>query len=269
MLTDIWITAVFALFIWWFSTGVILLVVRRADVLGGPAHAKATLFAVPLLALGVALVSISSTGADVASVYMAFAGALAIWGWVELAFLTGVITGPEKRDCPPGLTGRARFIRAWWTVAHHELALLAGLVLVEMLSRDTTNKVAFWAYFILFIARILAKLNVFFGIPRINTEFVPRPLAHLKSYFRRGPITAMFPVSVTILSFGTACFMQSLWSAETETMIVATTLLTTLSALALLEHWLMVVPLPDAKLWRWMLPAPVDLTSEERKTNGL
>ena len=27
-----------------------------------------------------------------------------------------------------------------------------------------------------------------------------------------------------------------------------------LAALALLEHWFMVLPLPDEKLWRWMLP---------------
>ncbi|WP_306372378.1 DUF3623 family protein [Roseovarius gaetbuli] len=33
-------------------------------------------------------------------------------------------------------------------------------------------------------------------------------------------------------------------------------LLAAISGLALLEHWLMVLPLPDAKLWRWMLPAP-------------
>ena len=26
------------------------------------------------------------------------------------------------------------------------------------------------------------------------------------------------------------------------------------SLLALLEHWFMVLPLPDQKLWRWMLP---------------
>jgi hypothetical protein len=31
-----------------------------------------------------------------------------------------------------------------------------------------------------------------------------------------------------------------------------------------LEHWLMVVPLPDAKLWRWMLPAQKTMTKEER-----
>jgi hypothetical protein len=30
--------------------------------------------------------------------------------------------------------------------------------------------------------------------------------------------------------------------------------LSALTALALLEHWFMVLPLPDEKLWRWMLP---------------
>ena len=38
-------------------------------------------------------------------------------------------------------------------------------------------------------------------------------------------------------------------------MQVGFALLLALSALATLEHWLMVIPLPDAKLWRWMLPA--------------
>lgn len=269
MLSEIWITALVAMFVWWFSTGVILLVVRRADVIGGHAPAMATVLGLPLLALGLAVVTVSASADDTTSVYLAFLGALAIWGWIELAFLTGVITGPEKRHCPPGLTGRARFVRAWWTVAYHELVLLAGLVAIEALTRGAENNVAFWTYLILFIARILAKLNVFFGIPRINTEFVPRPLAHLTSYFRRGPITAMFPLAITTLSFGTACFMQRLWVADTEQAVVAATLLTALSALALLEHWLMIVPLPDAKLWRWMLPAPADLTSEERKTHGL
>jgi putative photosynthetic complex assembly protein 2 len=42
------------------------------------------------------------------------------------------------------------------------------------------------------------------------------------------------------------------------------TLLTTLSALALLEHWLMVLPLPDAKLWRWMLPGSKTSLSNQK-----
>ena len=39
-------------------------------------------------------------------------------------------------------------------------------------------------------ARILAKLNLFFGVPRINIQFLPRPLAHLASHFRVSRITA-------------------------------------------------------------------------------
>ena len=34
------------------------------------------------------------------------------------------------------------------------------------------------------------------------------------------------------------------------------TLLSALTVLALLEHWFMVLPLPDQKLWRWMIPQP-------------
>ncbi|MEO0929805.1 MAG: DUF3623 family protein, partial [Pseudomonadota bacterium] len=52
--------------------------------------------------------------------------------------------------------------------------------------------------------------------------------------------------------------------AQSDVTVVGFALLTALSALALLEHWLMVVPLPDAKLWRWMLPAPKTMTEEER-----
>jgi hypothetical protein len=122
-----------------------------------------------------------------------FPRALAIWGWIEMAFLTGIIAGPERRECPPGLEGSARFARAWSTVSHHEVALLAGLVLIVVATTGGANQVALWTYLILFLARISAKLNLFFGVPRINMEFVPARLVHLKSYFRRGPVTAAFP----------------------------------------------------------------------------
>ncbi|SEK95284.1 putative photosynthetic complex assembly protein 2 [Roseovarius nanhaiticus] len=269
MFAEIWIAAFTALFVWWFSTGAILIAVRRADRGGPGAHLMNTLLGLPLLVLGLALVSTTSGGGGIAPAYAGFLGALAIWGWIELAFLSGVITGPERRGCPPGLAPGARFMRAWWTVAYHELALLAGLVIVAVLSYGQTTDVALWTYLILFIARISAKLNVFFGVPRINTEFVPSPLVHLTSYFRQRPVTLMFPVSITILSAGTTCFLRVLWAAESDGAIVAATLLVTLSTLALVEHWLMIVPLPDAKLWRWMLPASSGSTSKESKTHGL
>jgi putative photosynthetic complex assembly protein 2 len=47
----------------------------------------------------------------------------------------------------------------------------------------------------------------------------------------------------------------ALFSASTVEAQIGHALLFALCALATLEHWLMVIPLPDAKLWRWMLPA--------------
>jgi putative photosynthetic complex assembly protein 2 len=257
---------VIAIFLWWFFTGAILLAVRWADRHGGGAHGMVVLAGVPFLALGVAGVITSLPGQSVEAVYAGFLGALAIWGWIEMAFLTGIIAGPERRDCPVGLSGMARFWRAWNTVAHHELALTLGLFAIVAMASGAANQVALWTYLILYVARVSAKLNLFFGVPRINLEFIPARLSHLKGYFRRGPVTPAFPIAVTFLTFATGCFIERMMRAEGGVDIAAYTLLAALSALALLEHWLMVVPLPDAKLWRWMLPNPSKSQDPSRKT---
>ncbi|QUJ78384.1 DUF3623 domain-containing protein [Sulfitobacter albidus] len=251
-----WVAAATAVFAWWFFTGAILLLVRRADAGNAVAHGRNVFLSVPLAAFGFALLVVSAQAMSVPNAYASFIAVLLIWGWIELAFLSGVITGPERRPCPAGLTGAARFARAWDTVSTHELLLAAGLLAVAVISFGAENAVGFWAYLILFTARISAKLNLFFGVPRINTEFVPAPLEHLKSYFRQGPITMAFPIGVTFLSVTAACFAERLISAATPADAVGFALLTALATLAAIEHWLMVVPLPDAKLWRWMLPAP-------------
>ena len=255
MLASPWIAALLAIFSWWFFTGIILLIVRRADRKGATAHSASVVLSVPFFALGVAGLVVSGSALTILNVYIAFFSVLLVWGWIELAFLSGIIMGPERRPCPKGLTGWARFMRAWHTLSHHELLLLCGLLIVTLTTATAPNTLGFWTYLILFVARISAKLNLFFGVPRINTEFVPKPLEHLKSYFRQGNITLAFVLGVTFLSFATACFAERLFTAETAQMEVAYALLLALSTLATLEHWLMVIPLPDAKLWRWMLPA--------------
>ena len=260
----IWSASLIALFTWWFATGAILYVIRRADRTGGNAYNVAVFLSVPVLALGVAGVILSAPDTGFAGLYKGFFGALGIWGWIELSFLSGVITGPGRANCPDGLAGAPRFWRAWDALAHHEILLLAGLAFVVLATSGAENQIALWTYAILFFARISAKLNLFFGVPRINFEFLPVPLQHLRSHLRRGPITAFFPLSITVLSFGTACFAQLMMTADNAVPATGYALLTSLSALALLEHWFMVIPLPDAKLWRWMLP---ELTAAQtRKT---
>ncbi|MEM9585138.1 MAG: putative photosynthetic complex assembly protein PuhE [Pseudomonadota bacterium] len=256
MMAAPWIAAIFAVFAWWFFTGAILLIVRKSDASDAVAHGRSVFLTVPLASLGFAGLVVSSTEMTLQNVYISFLSVLLIWGWIELAFLAGIITGPERRPCPAGLSGRDRFLRAWNTVSYHELLLFGALLAILVITTRAENTFGFWTYLILFTARISAKLNLYFGVPRINTEFVPVPLQHLKSYFRQGPITAAFPVGVTFLSITAACFAERMISANTPELTVGFALLTALATLATIEHWLMVIPLPDAKLWRWMLPAP-------------
>ena len=252
MLANPWIAALIALFLWWFSTGAILFVVRRADGDGPDGHVWASLLSMPVLFAGVVGLKMSLPVESANGAYMGFLAALAIWGWIELAFLSGLVTGPNRAPCPADLPGWDRFKLALGAILYHEGLLILALLALWGLSVGAPNQSAVWTFAVLFFARVSAKLNLFFGVPRINTEFIPRPLAHLPSYFRIRRLNWVFPISVTALSFATACWLERLIATGD----VAFALLATLTALALLEHWLMVLPLPDAKLWRWMLPAP-------------
>jgi putative photosynthetic complex assembly protein 2 len=255
-MTNPWIISLSAIFLWWFSTGAILWRVRHADREGHDAHLWSVLLGLPLLAGG--FIALHSTLGDhsVRGVYIAFLAALAIWGWIELAFLSGIITGPNREPCPPGADLLDRFLRATGTILWHELALIAALLAIWGISDGVANATGLWTFAILFFARISAKLNLFFGVPRIHTEFLPRPLSHLSSHFRRASMNWVFPISISALTFAAACWLERAVSATTDGALVGHILLSALTLLALLEHWFMVVPLPDQKLWRWMLPDP-------------
>ena len=251
-----WIVVITVVFVWWFSTGTILWRVRHADRLGHQAHLLSVFYALPLLFGGVYGMLVTADDTSVTGAYLAFLSALAVWGWFEVAFLSGVITGPNTEPCPPFSPMWERFLRATGTILWHELALIATLGAIVYATWGEPNEFGLWTFVILFFARISAKLNLFFGVPRIHTEFLPRPLSHLSSHFRHATMNWVFPVSITALSFAIACWLERAIAAPTDASLVGHMLLATLTALALLEHWSMVVPLPDQKLWRWMLPDP-------------
>lgn len=269
-----WIAAVTTLFLWWFSTGVILWRVRTADNGTAQDHLNSVIIGSPLLLSGFAAAWASLSDLSAHGIYLAFLAALAIWGWIELAFLSGVITGPNCTPCPPFANTKDRFWRAVGTIAWHELALTATLIVLAVGSRHAENPFALGTFALLFAARISAKLNLFLGVPRINTQFLPRPLSHLPSHFRFGRITAFFPVSVSALTVLSALLLERAINVEHPGLAVGYAMLTCLCLLALLEHWFMVLPLPDEKLWRWMLPARKISTRKPQKdfledANGL
>ena len=251
-----WAAAGFALFIWWFSTGAILCAVKHADRTGPRAHLRGVVWGLPMFLAGLAGFWWSLPVATTTGVYVAFLSALAVWGWVELAFLSGIITGPVARPCPPRVPEWERFVRAWGTIAYHEMLLVALVIMMGIMAWGADNMFGFYTFALLFAARISAKLNLFYGVRKINVEFLPKPLSHLPSHFRIARLNWVFPISVTGLTAATWFWLERLAAAPTGAEVAGYALLAALTALAALEHWLMVLPLPDEKLWRWMLPAP-------------
>lgn len=249
MLIDYIMPAAFAAFIWWFSTGLVFLMVgmprRRAGVVMGGSTVMAA------LALGGLAWSAQATGPMDA--YAAFLCTLLIWAWHELSFLLGYLTGPNQRSCPPGLPFRRRFVLAAGTLIHHELAILFTAGLMVAVTWDSPNQVGLWTYLVLWIMRLSAKLNLFLGVANRAEEALPARLTYLASYFGRGRVNFLFPaaVSVSMLVVG----LLTLAGVEATDPFARTGLLlvASLLALAVLEHWLMVLPLPSTAPWTWAL----------------
>jgi len=109
---------------------------------------------------------------------------------------------------------------------------------------------------ILWAMRLSAKLNVFLGVPNLAEEFLPEHLHCLKSFLTKKPMNLLFPVSVTVSTLIAALLVQGALAAEAGAFqATGLTLLAVLLALAILEHWFLVLPLPDAALWSWALRA--------------
>jgi G3E family GTPase len=98
-----------------------------------------------------------------------------------------------------------------------------------------------------------AKLNVFFGVRNLNEEFLPEHLTFLKSFLKSKPMNLFFPISITVSMVITTILWTHAIHAATTFARSGDTFLGTMMALAILEHWFLVIPLPAGKLWKWGL----------------
>lgn len=239
----------FVLFSWWFLTGAVLWLIGLPRTTVRWSMAGAT-----IIALG-ALAALWQTAGDTSPVaaYIAFLAALLVWGWHEMSFLTGLVTGPRTSEAPRHTRGRAGLWPAVETLLYHEAAILVtGLLLYAMLA-GSPNEVGLWTFVILWVMRISAKLNVYLGVPNLTEEFLPAHLTYLKTYFCRRSMNLLFPLSVTLSTIATWLLIGEAGTATNAFDTTSFTFLATLMALALIEHWFLVVPLPSASLWSWGL----------------
>src|SRR5262245_46158935 len=98
------ISVAYVLFVWWFSTGAVLLLVALSARHGMLLKAGA----VALAAASLAGIIVSSGDASAASAYCAFTCAILLWGAVEISLLAGWITGPRPEPCPKHVRGGDR-----------------------------------------------------------------------------------------------------------------------------------------------------------------
>jgi putative photosynthetic complex assembly protein 2 len=186
--------------------------------------------------------------------YAGFSAALVIWGWHEMSFLMGKVTGPRRTPCPPDAHGWTRFRLSAATVIHHELALAVTLAALIGICWTAANTTAAWTFGILFTMRLSTKLNVFLGVPNFSVDILPKHLAYLKSYFREARFNALMPVSLVLGTALTIWLAGNALAVEGDT-AVQWSLLTAIALLGVLEHLFLILPLGDSALWRWAKPA--------------
>jgi putative photosynthetic complex assembly protein 2 len=236
--------------LWWFSTGLILYLDGLPKWTYGWSFGGATLL-LPVALFGLQQ---TSTDASVSGAYVAFTCAVLVWGWIEVSFLMGYITGPRRTPCRPDAVGWRRFVCAIGVILHHELAIVAVAATLLAATWGGTNQVGTWTFAILWSMRQSAKLNLFLGVRNLNEDFLPEHLGYMQSYFRRRRMNFLFPVSVTVATGLAALLWERAFAPEVSAFGTAGLILVgTLLTLAILEHWFLVLPLPSEALWSWGL----------------
>lgn len=250
--------------LWWFATGAILFLIRRP----AGTYRSSVLCASVLLLVALSLMKLCGSVTTTASAYLGFACALAVWAWLEITFLTGYVAGPQRTVCPPRLSGWRRFLAAARTVIHNELAMLACGLGVVAVTWGAANRVALFTYLVLWGMRLSAQLNLFLGVPNLGESLLPAHLAYLKSYFRRRPMNALFPISLAAGTALTIAAARRYYSANEGFDITAWALLTSLLALGTLEHLFMVLPMASERLWNYFGARSSAVGSGEADADG-
>jgi putative photosynthetic complex assembly protein 2 len=237
--------------VWFLATGLIAWAANAPR----ETYGRSLLWAGVVAAGGMLCVIASARMTGVGGAYLGFTGAMAIWGWHELAFLTGGVTGSRREPCPPDARGFTRFAKASAAVLHHEIALAATLAILVVLCWGQPNPVGAQVFALLFGLRLIAKLNLFAGVPNASTDILPRHLAYLTSYFGPNRFTALLALSIagTLLLAGWLGALAAGMAAPGAS--VAASLLFAMAALGALEHLFFALPMRDGALWGWAIAA--------------
>jgi len=234
--------------VWWGATGIIAwLIGRSADTY--PALLRGTL-ALGLIALAAVLATRNMQ--SVVGATIAFLGAIGIWAGIEVSFLTGRVTGLTPRTTTTA-HGWRHAIEAIRVILWHELLIIGVVTVIAALTIDADNRISLGTLLLLWLMRSSAKLNLFLGVRNLGEAFLPQHLTHLLRYMQHRRMNLLFPFSIALGSLIVWWLGSQALQADSGFAGAGYGILTTLAALAVLEHVLMVLPLPSERFWRWSL----------------
>lgn len=234
--------------IWFLATGLIAwmdtsarVTFRRSVAIGGAAGVA-----------GLVAILASSMSVSIGAIYLSFIGALLVWAWHEISFLTGAAAGPRREAQTIGLRGVERFTQASSTVMHHELALAFTALMLISLSWNAPNQIGATVFVLMFGLRLSSKINLFVGVPNTTTEMMPAHLGYLKSYFGPNRMTVLLAASILGITAVAAWFASlAVQATPGSPEMVGASLLTALCLLGTLEHLFLALPFRDGMLWGW------------------
>ncbi len=237
----------FALGTWWLSTVVLLWRSQRAEP-----KCRVTMAAMSLVAvLGILLIIETRDWTSPAGAYLAFVGGLALWAWHEMSYFLGAITGPRPEACPPGERMTQRFVLGVKASLWHELAIVATAAGLIWLTWSHSNQIATLTFVTFWLMRWSAKMNIFFGVRNLHEEFWPEHMRYLSSYVQSARMNAFFPLSMLLAGFALFWMVTTARAAMPGSLDqVGLTLVASMLGLAILEHVLLFLRVPDAVLWK-------------------
>ncbi|GAA4036281.1 putative photosynthetic complex assembly protein PuhE [Sphingomonas rosea] len=243
------VPALAVLLSWFASTALVVWLVHRPR-----ATYRSAMMATSVAAIaGMAVIVATRHDDGIAATYASAAGALVIWAWQELAFLTGAAAGPRRLPKSVGAAGFLRFRQATEALLWHELALAGLLALLVMIGWGAANQVAASIFGLLFVLRLGAKLSIFSGVPNFSDELIPAHLRYLHSYFGPRRLSATL-----VIALGSSLLLATLLadralSAGAGSAAIAPSLVFALAGLGALELFFLALPVRDGVLWHWAM----------------
>lgn len=234
----------FAIFLWWFSTGAIIVAYGRSRRFTQAYFALTTVAG--LAALGG--VYATRTLVQLSDVYVAVTCGVLIYGWQTASYYLGFVTGRPPRGTPHSFS--ERLFAALRSIAHHELTVVAvGLLLAAITWQG--NRWALWMYLALWVMHSSAQLCVFLGVRNFRIEFLPEHLQYLRQIVLPASQNGYLPGAMAVATaVGLAMMYRGIAPGGTIGEQSGLLMVGTMVLLGVLEHALLVLPLP-ATLWGW------------------